>query len=250
MVKNNPQKLAPPPDLYKERPKISEVISIVAHQLRHPISVIKSYLEVLLSEDLGKINQKQKEYLEDVLENIRRMAKNVGDLLVISLIEEGKYDLKIKPILLEEVVESIINDLDLWAIASNCEVILQKSKTPLPKVLADPLKIREVVENLISNAIKYKKAGRTKIEIKLEQKGKELLFSCKDNGIGIQKADFKKVFTKFYRSEEAVEIDPTGSGLGLYINKAIIELSGGRIWFSKNKEFGTTFYFTLPIFTK
>jgi len=245
MVKFNPQKF--PPNLYKERPKISEVISVVAHQLRHPISVIKSYLEALISEDFGKINSKQKEYLVDCLENVKRMAKNVNDLLEVSLIEEGKYELKLQPLSLEEITESVVNNLALWAEAANCEVIFQKPKAKLPKVLADPLKIRQVLENLISNAIKYKKAGRAKIEINLVKRGKEILFSCEDNGIGIAKEDFKKVFTKFYRSEEAMEIDPSGAGLGLYLNKAIIELSGGKIWFSKNKDFGMTFYFTLPI---
>lgn len=247
MAEDNLQKLERPNNLYKERPKISEVISVVAHQLRHPISVIKSYLEALISEDFGKINLKQKEYLEDSLENIRRMADNVNALLDVSLIEEGKYELKLKPLSLQELTESVINDLTLWATASNCEITFQKSETILPKVLADPLRTREVIENLISNAIKYKMAGRGKVEIKIESKGKELLFSCKDNGIGIPRSDFKKVFTKFYRQEEAMERDPGGSGLGLYINKAIIELSGGKISFSPNKPFGTIFYFTLPI---
>lgn len=247
MRKTNPQKFPPPPNLYKERPKISEVISVVAHQLRHPISVIKSYLEALLLEDFGKINSKQREYLVDSLENIKRMAKNINDLLNISLIEEGKYELKLKLLSLEKITESVVNNLALWTEAANCEVIFQKPKEKLPKVLADPLKIRQVLENLISNAIKYKKAGRGKIEINLAKKGKEVLFSCKDNGIGIAEEDFKKVFSKFYRSEEAMEIDPSGSGLGLYLNKAIVELSGGKIWFSKNKDFGMTFYFTLPV---
>ena len=101
----------------------------------------------------------------------------------------------------------------------------------------------------IGEAVKYKKAGQGIVEITLTKKGKEIIFSCKDNGISISKKDFKKVFTKFYRSEEAMEIDPTGAGLGLYLNQATVEASGGKIWFSKNKDFGMTFYFSLPVFS-
>ena len=230
-----------------EKSRITEAISIVAHQLKHPISVIKSYLEALVLEDFGKLNSQQKEYLEDALENIKRMNKTVDHVLDVSRIEEGQYELKLEPLSLVEITESVIRELTLWAEASNCEVLFKKPKGSLPPVLTDALKIRQVIENLISNAVKYKKAGRGKVEITLTKKGKEIIFSCKDNGIGIPKEDFKKVFSKFYRSEEAMEIDPTGSGLGLYLNKATIEASGGKIWFSKNKEFGMTFSFSLPI---
>jgi signal transduction histidine kinase len=232
-----------------EKSKIAEVISIAAHQLRHPISVIKNYLEVLISEDFGELNPKQKEYLQDTLENVHRAAKTISHLLDISRIEEGRYELKLEPASLVEITESAIQELSLWAEASNCEIIFKKPKGPLPPVLTDTFKIRQVVENLIVNAVRYKKIGKGKVEIAIEKKGKEINFSCKDNGIGVPKKDFKKVFTKFYRSEEAMEIDPTGSGLGLYLNKATVEASGGRIWFSKNADFGMTFSFSLPIFS-
>jgi len=229
-----------------ERPKMAEVVSIVAHQLKNPLSVLKGYLEVLLTEDFGKINEKQKEYLSDALENIGRMTRIVDYLLDVSRIEEGRYELKIKKTSLEKISQEVIKDFSSWAEASNCQLTLKKPKE-LPQVLVDPLKIRQVIENLISNALKFKSAGRGKIEITLEERGKEVLFSCRDNGVGIPEKDFKKVFSKFYRSEEAMELDPGGTGLGLYINKAIIELSKSKIWFKRNKDFGMTFYFTLPI---
>lgn len=234
------------PSLNLQKPKVAEVISIVAHQLKTPLSVIKGYVEVLISQDLGEINKKQKEYLSDALENVGRMSKTVNYLLDVSRIEEGQYELKLEKISLDKVIQKIIKDFSPWLKASNCQIILKKPKK-IPKVLVDPLKIRQVIENLISNALKYKNPGEEKIEISLKKKGNKLLFSCKDNGIAIPKEDFKKVFSKFYRSEKAVELDPAGTGLGLYINKAIIELSGGKIWFKKNKDSGLTFFFTLPI---
>ncbi len=232
-----------------EKPKMAEVISIVAHQLKTPLSVIKGYLEVLLSEDLGKVNKKQKEYLSDALKNVGRMARIVNYLLDVSRTEEGKFELKLEKVSLEKIVEEIINNFSSWIRASNCRIYLKKPKK-IPRVLVDPLKIRQVIENLISNAVKYKRPGEGKVEITLEVKGKNLLFSCRDNGIGIPKEDSKKVFTKFYRSERAMESDPSGTGLGLYINKAIINLAGGKIWFKRNKDSGVTFYFTLPIVKK
>lgn len=229
-----------------KKPKMAEVVSIVAHQLKNPLAVLRGYLEVLIEEDFGGLNQKQKEYLADALENIKRMSQTVNNLLDVSRIEEKKYQLILEKISLEKIILEVIKDFSLWVKASNSEISL-KVATDLPEVLSDPLKIRQVIENLISNALKYKLPGRGIIGITLKKKSKNILFSCKDNGIGIFQNDFPKVFSKFYRSEKAMELDPSGSGLGLYINKAIIELSGGKIWFKNNKEGGSTFFFTLPI---
>ena len=231
---------------YPQKPRMSEVVSVVAHQLKNPLTVIKSYLEVLISEDLGKVNQNQKEYLGDALKNIKRMAKIVDYLLDVSRIEEGKYQIALKKFSLEKITQEIIKDFSLWIRAFNSEVSL-KFPRDLLQVISDPLKIRQVIENLIFNALKFKSPGRGKIEITFKRKGKFILFSCKDNGIGIPREDFKKIFSKFYRSEKAMELDPSGTGLGLYINKAIITLSGGKIWFKKNKGPGMTFFFTLPV---
>lgn len=233
-----------------QRPKIAETVSIIAHQLKSPLSVIKSYLDALISGDCGKINSLQKEYLSDALENVERMKKNINDLLIIQRLEEGKLKLLFHPTSLEKITSNVLKDFSLWAKALNCQIIFKKPNK-LPKARGDPQAIRGVIENLISNAVKYTQ-GRGRVEISLisNKKDKKIIFSCKDNGITIPKEDFKKVFTKFYRSDKAIELDPFGSGLGLYINKAIIELCGGKIWFSKNRDSGMTFYFFLPIAKK
>ena len=231
---------------FPKKQKKDEMVSIIAHQLKSPVAAIKGYLEALISGDCGEINNFQKEYLSDALKNIRRMSGFIDNLLDVSRIEEEHFEVKLKPISLENVVERVISDLSIWIEASNCKVFFKKPER-IPKVLTDPNKIEKVIQNLITNAVKYKKTGPGNIEIKIEKEGRKMKFSCKDNGIGIPKKDFKKVFTKFYRSEKAQKIDIGCSGIGLYINKATIELSGGKIWFVKNKKAGTTFYFTLPI---
>lgn len=232
---------------FYQKPKIAEAISVVAHQLKSPLAVIKTYLEVLISGECGKINSLQKEYLSDALENVERMKKNIDDFLFIQKIEEGKLKMELKPTSLEKIISGVMKDFSYWAEASNCQILFKKPKK-LPLVLGNPQAIRGVVENLVSNAIKYTQGkGEVEISITASKKNKEVIFSCKDNGIGVPKKDFKKVFTKFYRSDRAMELDTLGAGLGLYINRAIITLLGGEIWFSKNKGPGMTFYFSLPI---
>lgn len=234
------------PQTPQRKAKLSEPISVVAHQLKSPISVIKIYLEVLLSESFGAINEKQREYLEDALDNVYRAVRTVTDLLDVSKIEENRYELKPKVIDLVEISKEVVGDLSPLTQASNCEIIFHEPEAPF-FVNGDPMKIRQVIENLVTNALKYKFPGRGTIEIEFHKREDEVLFFCRDNGVGIPEEDFGRVFTKFYRSEDSVDMDPSGTGLGLYINKAIIELSGGKIWFEKNTGRGMTFYFTLPL---
>ncbi len=228
--------------------KITEIISVASHQLKAPLSVIKGYLEVLISEDFGKLNLKQKEYLEDTLENTERMIRLVKDLLNVSQIEEGRMQFDPHPSSLEKITKEAIREFALLARAKNCTLSLEVlGKIPLLNI--DLLKIKQVVNNFISNAIEYNKRGG-KVEAILQKKGKKVIFCCEDTGIGISKKEQKKIFKKFYRSEKAMTIITGGSGLGLFISKAIVEKSGGKIWFKSEKDKGSTFCFSLPIKAK
>lgn len=234
--------------LYKKKSteyKLAEVISIVSHQLKTPLAVIKGYLEVLISEDLGKINPKQKEYLKNALENTQRMIGLVKDLLDVSQIEENKLEFKTRPSSLEEIIKGTAKEFSYLSRAKNCTLSF-KVLGKIPLLDIDPLKIKQVVTNIISNAIEYNKR-RGRVEITLKRKGNNVLFSCKDTGVGVPRSDRKKVFTKFYRSETAISLTPSGLGLGLFISKAIIEKSGGRIWFESEEGKGSMFCFTLPL---
>jgi two-component system, OmpR family, sensor histidine kinase VicK len=229
-----------------KKPKSTEMVSIIAHQLKNPVAVIKGYLEALISGDCGEINNFQQEYLSDALKNIARISNFIENLLEVSRIEEGQFEVKSKPVILENIIKEVLSDLSVWIEASNCYVYFKKPEK-INKVLTDPDKIEKVIYNLVTNAVKYKKPGPGNVEIKIEKQDGKILFSCKDNGIGIPKEDFERVFTKFYRSEKSMKIETGCSGVGLYVNKAIIEASGGKIWFLNNKKAGTTFYFTLPL---
>lgn len=225
--------------------KVSESVTMVVHQMKNPIYVLKGYLEALLNEEIGELNQKQKEYIGDSVENIDRITNIIGDLLRILEIEEKEYEVKHKPVDLVKVVSDVIESHIFLAKATNTVVHFDPPSNT-PPVSTDPIKINHVIENLLGNAIKYKQQGEQNVEINIEEKEGEVLFSIKDEGVGISEGDGEKVFSKFFRSKKAMEIDPTGLGLGLYISRAIIELSGGKIWFENNKGEGVTFHFTLP----
>ena len=228
--------------------KLSEVISIVSHQLKTPLSVIKGYLEVLISEDIGKINPKQKEYLKDTLGNTRRMIELIKNLLDVSQIEENRLELKCKPSILKKIVKKTIKEFYIFARAKNCNISFEISEE-IPSLNIDALKIKQVISNIISNAIEYNEK-KGEINVSIKRKGNEVVFCCKDNGIGIHENEKKKIFTKFYRSEKAMTLVTGGSGLGLFISKAIIEKSGGKIWFESEKGKGSTFCFSLSIKNK
>ncbi len=223
----------------------AEVVSIVSHQLKTPLSIIKGYLEVLVSEDLGKINNRQREYLGDILSNTHRMIRLVKELLDVSRIEEGRMELSPEPSDLKEIVRNVVEEFHFLAKAKNCTLSFHPvGEIPLLKI--DSLKIKQVVINLISNAVNYTKGGGT-IEVSVKKKGNRVLFTCEDNGIGISDKKKKKIFTKFYRSENAMALCTEGSGLGLFISKAIIKKSGGNIYFKSKKGEGSVFSFSLPI---
>ncbi len=229
----------------KSKYKLGGVVSVVSHQLKTPLSAIKGYLEVLISEDIGNVNVKQKEYLEDALQNTYRMLGLVKDFLDVSRIEQGKMELNLKWSSLKKVIEETIKEFFFLARARNCTISF-KTFGKIPLLNIDALKIKQVVTNIISNAIQYNQ-GKGEVEVSIKREKNNVIFICKDNGVGIAKDEKNKIFTKFYRSEIASYLSTEGTGLGLFISKSIIEKNGGRIWFTAKKGEGSTFYFSLPI---
>jgi len=223
----------------------SEFVSIVSHQLRSPLSNMRWALEILMSGNMGKIEEKQLEYFSILRENSDRMRELVKDLLTVSRIETARLSFKKEMFSLEELVKELISSFEPFSKASNTEISFQAEKD-LPMVLSDRSKIKLVIENLIDNAIRYTK-GKGKIEIKLKKKDGSVYFEIKDNGAGIPKEDQKYIFQKFFRSKSALRYQTEGSGLGLYIVKSILEKAKGKIGFRSREGKGSTFWFTLPI---
>ncbi|MCP6718429.1 MAG: HAMP domain-containing histidine kinase [Patescibacteria group bacterium] len=222
----------------------SEFVSIVSHQLRSPLSNLKWTIELLMSGKLGKIEEKQIEYFRIIKENSNRMHELVADLLTVSRIETAKLPFKVQQFSMEELVREIINEYKPLANAYNVEVIFKNQKQ-LPKAFSDPSRIKLVIENFLDNAIRYVK-DKGKVEMELIKKNDHVHFSIKDNGVGIPEKDKKYIFQKFFRSENVLKQQTKGSGLGLYISKAIIKKAQGKIGFHSKEGKGSTFWFTLP----
>jgi len=225
----------------------SEFISITSHQLRTPLSSIRWYAEMMLAGDTGKLNEKQTNFLNDLHESTITAISLINNLLDVQRIEGGATKVSLEVVQLEENIEEVISALLPLAIASNAEITKSFGKELLPKVKADPKKLSQVFSNIISNAITYNK-GAGRIIISLEKKGENIVFSCKDSGIGIPLEEQKNIFKKFFRASNTAGVGAPGSGIGLYICKVYVEEMGGKIWFeSKEINKGTTFYVSLPI---
>jgi len=223
----------------------SEFISVVSHQLKSPLSNLRWVIELLMSGRLGKIEEKQTEYFRILKENSGRMRKLVSDLLIVSRLETATLPLNKKEIFLEGLINKLIFEFQPFARASNVGIEF-KSQENLPRIFTDPFQIRLVIENLLDNAVRYIKDGG-KVKMSLLRRGQNLYFEIEDNGVGIPKEDQKYIFQKFFRSENILRYQTQGSGLGLYISKAIIRRLGGKIGFKSEENKGSTFWFTLPL---
>jgi signal transduction histidine kinase len=228
----------------------SSFISVVAHQLRTPLSGIKWTLSMLLSGDLGPLNSEQKTFVMKTYESNTRMITLVNDMLVADGVQSGRVHYGFTHIDIVDLIDNILFEISPLATKKSINITYKEEFKNLPKAYADPKTMRAVVQNLLENAIKYTiEGGRIEIDVKKEKDDDYLTVSVADNGIGIPSDQQKDVFTKFFRARNAIKKVTDGSGLGLYIAKTIVEKNSGKMWFESVEGQGTTIYFTVPLAT-
>ncbi|MDO8492270.1 MAG: HAMP domain-containing sensor histidine kinase [bacterium] len=224
----------------------SEFVSIVAHQLRTPLAAVKWTLDLLINGDMGTLPDHQKSLLFKVIDSNERMIRFVNDLLSVSRVESGRLEYTFVPINLQHVAESVLLDIYPLANKKDININFRGKGMTLPSVAADTEKIRAVFQNLLENSVKYTSINGH-ITLELRNRMNDVLVSVQDDGIGIPKEEQKAIFNRFYRGSEAIKNQAEGSGLGLYLAKAIVEGHGGKIWFESEIGKGATFYFTIPV---
>jgi signal transduction histidine kinase len=224
-----------------------EFISMASHQLRTPLTTIKGYLSMLSEGDAGKMSQGQLEFINYAYGGAQRMVNLISDLLNVSRMSAGKFMIEKTAVDLAHIVSEEVFQLQSHAQAKQLKLSFVQPKKPLPPIQLDENKTRQVIMNFIDNAIYYTKAGS--VTVNLEKVGQNVELRVKDTGIGVPPAAQKKLFTKFYRAENAQTVRPDGTGLGLYLAKRVIQDQEGRIIFETEEGKGSTFGFSFPLKT-
>jgi PAS domain S-box-containing protein len=220
----------------------TDFIGIASHQLRTPLTALKTYTHILEGELEGKINNKAKNHLNVIHNSILRMNEIISMLLNISRIEAGLLKVRIKEVNVSKLAIDLARELNSLAIEKNITMSCKMNKDIYEKT--DPIIFAEILSNLISNAIKYTPAGG-RVIIALETNHRTRV-SVSDSGVGIPKHLHSKIFTKFFRTPIAAQTDVSGNGLGLYMAKQMTQALKGDIYFDSAEDKGSTFYFTFP----
>lgn len=225
----------------------SEFISTASHQLRTPLTGIRWFCELLLSGKSGDFSPQQRDFIDQIYLSCKRLISLVNNLLDVSHIESHtKFSIDKKSLHINEILKPVIAEQSVLSAMRHIEIRCNFQEYETVMLMADSAKIYQVFQNLINNAVKYS-PNNSKIEVGMKREGATGIFYVKDFGLGIPQKQQGKIFEKFFRAENVLEVDTAGAGLGLYIVKAIIEGHGGKIWFESEEGKGTIFYFQLPI---
>lgn len=237
IVKDISEKKKALQDLVKSRKNLEQFAYIASHDLQEPLRTITSFTPLLQKKLLG-VNEEADQYLTFITEASLRMKELINGLLDLSRINQTQ---KLESTNSEEVVNSVIKDLDTIIVKTSTQIITQN----LPSLFTHKTQFRQLIQNLISNGIKFSKKGTPPIiSIDVIKKGKYWQFSITDNGIGIEDKFKEKIFVIFQRLHSRQEYE--GTGIGLAQCKKIVEIHGGDIWVESKINEGSTFYFTIP----
>ncbi len=229
-------------ELRRSNAELQQFAYVASHDLQEPLRMIVSYLSLLDERYKDQLNPTAQEYIRYAVDGGERMRALIDDLLAYSRIEtKGKT---FAPVDMNEVMDSALAILRASIEENQAEIVVK----PLPTILADKSQMKQVMQNLVANAIKFRGMATPQIHVSVRDRGNEWVFSVRDNGIGIEPNQQSRIFQMFQRLHTREEYP--GTGIGLAIAKKIIERHGGRIWFESDGKNGSTFYFTIPFRTR
>jgi len=221
----------------------SEFLANMSHELRTPLNAIIGFSQVLREQMFGNVNEKQAEYLDDIISSGNHLLSLINDVLDLSKVEAGQVELEVGPFSLQEALERGVVMVRERATKDGVQVALT-ANPDIDVVEGDERRIRQVIFNLLSNAVKFTPAGGT-VDVTAAQANGEVRVSVADTGPGIAPQDHERIFEEFQQTETGVE-QREGTGLGLALSKRLVELHGGRICVDSELGEGSTFVFTLP----
>jgi PAS domain S-box-containing protein len=222
----------------------AEFNAIASHELRTPLTIIEGYLYYLLTESDLKYDKKTKEFIRKSHEASSQLLHLTNDILTVIKADENELKVNIEDTDIKKLVKTIVDGFKPKAAEAKIKLVFETTGS-IPKVETDQSKIKEVITNLIENAIKFTEKGSVNVRLSYPKQG-QIMLEVIDTGIGISTENQKMIFHKFYRSEDWQTRKRGGTGLGLYISKTFIERLGGRIAVKSDKGKGSNFYFKLP----
>lgn len=226
----------------------SEFISIASHQLRTPLTTIIWHLEMLLAGDLGELPQEQKEIVEIVFKNSKKLVDLVKVLLNTSRLDAGRVKVDPKPLNLKSILEDNVQQVKEHAEKKGCVIEMHLEEEAIPEISLDKMLIDQAIHNLLTNAIRYSQKDGGKITVTLQKEENLCHITVSDNGIGIPIEAQEKLFTKFFRADNARSVETEGTGLGLYLVKMVADLCDGSVKAESPKSDGkgTVFHLEIP----
>jgi signal transduction histidine kinase len=228
----------------------NEFVSTASHEMRTPVAAIEGYISLAMNAKVATIDDRAMNYLTKAHENTQHLGELFRDLLSITKLEEGLIAKHLAPVNLTSMLQDITGDMQLVASKKNLSVTFAASSatgktiTPIYTVMADPERLREVIMNLVDNAIKFTTEGG--ITLGLSGDAKTVTVRVQDTGPGIAAEDIPHLFQKFYRVDSSATRTVGGTGLGLYLCRTLVELFNGRIWVESEVGKGSSFNFMLP----
>jgi len=220
----------------------ADILSVISHELRTPLASIKGYSTALLLDEVEWDETRRREFLELIDEECDTLEEIIRDVLDAARIDAGRLEIEWQPVMLPRLAQVEVEDISRRT--TTCDFVLD-FPTGFPVIDADPIRIGQVLRNLLDNAVKYSPQGGL-IVVRGVAKDDEVVISVSDQGVGIAPQDLNQLFDRFFRVKASTGRHVPGSGLGLPISQSIVETHGGRIWAESQLGHGATLYFTLP----